>query len=63
MAYKKMDDDLKWLIREWEYLAEDQKKKIMWLARLDLFIQGVIRMIPILFLITLVQFIIWLVLR
>ncbi|MCJ7661874.1 MAG: hypothetical protein MUO67_22235 [Anaerolineales bacterium] len=63
MAYKKMDDDLKWLIREWEYLTEDQKKKIMRLARLDLFIQGVIRMIPILFLITLVQFIIWLVLR
>ncbi len=33
---KKIDDELIWLIREWQYLSVGQKKKIMWIIHREL---------------------------
>lgn len=63
MDNKKMDDELMKVVREWEYLSVEQKKKIVWIVRLDKFRLRVMQSIPILFLITLVQFVIWLIIR
>lgn len=53
MDKKKMDDELKWLIMEWEYLTKDLKKRFCGLFKYEMIKWWKKGIIPISFLINL----------